>query len=190
VPLLALSNGQRLGLALVAAVFILFSLLCALVIPRARPDFPGTNGLRAFVAVTIVLLIAMLGAVEVFARESHEEPAEEGAAETITAEEETTTATTGTTTTAQGTTTAAAAEGNAEAGKSVFASAGCGGCHTLEAAGSTGTVGPSLDESKPDFDLVVERVTNGQGVMPSFKDRLSEQQIKDVAAYVVESTQG
>jgi mono/diheme cytochrome c family protein len=79
-------------------------------------------------------------------------------------------------------------QGNAEAGAEVFASAGCGGCHTLKAAGSSGTVGPNLDEAKPDHDLVVERVTNGKGPMPSFKDQLSEQQIQDVAAYVVAST--
>ena len=70
----------------------------------------------------------------------------------------------------------------------VFASAGCGGCHTLEAAGSSGNVGPNLDDSKPDVALVVDRVTNGQGAMPSFEDQLSEQEIADVAAYVVEST--
>ena len=70
----------------------------------------------------------------------------------------------------------------------VFASAGCGGCHTLEAAGSSGTVGPNLDESQPDLELVVDRVTNGQGAMPAFGDSLSEQEIADVAAYVVEST--
>ena len=51
-------------------------------------------------------------------------------------------------------------------------------------AGSSGTVGPNLDDAKPDDDLVVERVTNGSGVMPSFADQLSEQEIKDVAAYV------
>jgi mono/diheme cytochrome c family protein len=79
-------------------------------------------------------------------------------------------------------------QGNAEAGAEVFSSAGCGGCHVLEAAGSSGTVGPNLDEAKPDHALVVERVTNGKGAMPSFKDQLSEQQIQDVAAYVVAST--
>lgn len=81
-------------------------------------------------------------------------------------------------------------EGDAEAGAEVFAQAGCGGCHVLAAANSSGTVGPNLDESQPDFDLVVERVTNGMGAMPSFKDELSEKQIADVAAYVSESTSG
>jgi mono/diheme cytochrome c family protein len=81
-------------------------------------------------------------------------------------------------------------KGDPENGAKVYASAGCGGCHTMEAAGSSGTVGPNLDETKPDYELVVDRVTNGQGAMPSFKDQLSEQEIADVAAYVVESTQG
>jgi cytochrome c6 len=81
-------------------------------------------------------------------------------------------------------------EGDAANGEKIFASAGCGGCHTLEAAGSTGNVGPNLDESQPDTELVVDRVTNGAGAMPAFGDQLDEQQIQDVAAYVVDSTQG
>ena len=70
----------------------------------------------------------------------------------------------------------------------MFASAGCGGCHTLEAAGSSGNVGPNLDDAEPDAALTADRVTNGQGAMPAFGDQLSEQQIADVVAYVVEST--
>ena len=81
-----------------------------------------------------------------------------------------------------------AGQGDAAAGEEVFAQGGCGGCHVLEAAGTAGTVGPNLDESKPSFELVVDRVTNGSGVMPSFKDQFSEEQIQNVAAYVVEST--
>ena len=71
----------------------------------------------------------------------------------------------------------------AAAGREVFLS-NCGSCHTLADAGTTGTVGPNLDSSSPPTELVVERVTNGMGVMPSFADTLSEQQIADVAAYV------
>jgi mono/diheme cytochrome c family protein len=88
----------------------------------------------------------------------------------------------GETTTAE--TTPSSGAGDATAGKAVFASAGCGACHTLAAAGSKGAVGPNLDQKKPPYDLVVNRVTNGKGVMPSFKGKLGEQQIKDVAAYV------
>ena len=94
---------------------------------------------------------------------------------------------TATTETAQ-TETSGGGGGDAAAGKEVFASAGCGSCHTLQAAGSTGTIGPNLDDVKPDHDLIVERVTNGASPMPSFKDSLSEQQIQDVAAFVFEST--
>ena len=72
-------------------------------------------------------------------------------------------------------------------GGKVFASAGCGGCHVLSAAGSSGAVGPSLDAVKPSTALVIERVTKGMGAMPPFGDQLSEQQIADVAAYVHES---
>ena len=85
---------------------------------------------------------------------------------------------------------AGAPTGDPAAGEAVFASAGCGGCHTLEAAGATGTVGPNLDEAKPEQALVIDRVTHGKSVMPSFAGQLSEKQIQDVAAYVVDSTQG
>jgi mono/diheme cytochrome c family protein len=68
-------------------------------------------------------------------------------------------------------------------GKSIF-SANCGSCHTLADAGTTGTVGPNLDQSQPAKDLVVDRVTNGQGAMPSFSASLDAQQIEAVADYV------
>jgi cytochrome c6 len=97
---------------------------------------------------------------------------------------ETETTETGTTET-ETTTTEPAAEGDPVAGKEVFLGASaCGGCHTLADAGASGTVGPNLDDAKPSADLVVDRVTNGSGVMPPFKDTLSAQQIADVAAYV------
>ncbi len=75
-------------------------------------------------------------------------------------------------------------------GEAVFASAGCGGCHVLEAAGASGNVGPSLDEAKPSKELVIERVTNGKGAMPSFADSQTPDEIAAVADYVVASTGG
>jgi plastocyanin len=80
--LLGLTNAQKFGLAGVAFVFVAFSLVASMLIPRYRPDFPGRRHLRLFIAATVVLFIAMLGAVEVFAREEEEEPREEAAAET------------------------------------------------------------------------------------------------------------
>lgn len=82
------------------------------------------------------------------------------------------------------------AEGDATNGATVWENAGCGSCHTLAAAGATGAVGPNLDDLKPSQETVVQQVTNGGGGMPAFGDQLSEQEILDVAAYVVESTQG
>jgi cytochrome c553 len=69
-------------------------------------------------------------------------------------------------------------------GAKVFASAGCGGCHTLSAAKSTGQTGPNLDQLKPGYDTVVRQVSNGGGGMPSFAGRLSRKQIQQVASYV------
>ncbi len=75
-------------------------------------------------------------------------------------------------------------QGDAAAGKAVFTSQPCGSCHTLKDAGTTGQVGPNLDDAKPPYALVVTRVTNGMGVMPAFKGQLTAKQIQDVAAYV------
>ncbi|HWN22973.1 MAG TPA: c-type cytochrome, partial [Gaiellaceae bacterium] len=81
-------------------------------------------------------------------------------------------------------------EGDAAAGEAIYAENGCGGCHTLEAAGSSGNIGPNLDDTQPDLELAIDRVTNGAGAMPAFGDQLEPQQIADVAAFVVESTSG
>jgi len=80
--------------------------------------------------------------------------------------------------------------GDPNDGKSVFASAGCGSCHTLAAAGATGLVGPSLDAIARQLTqaLIVTQVTNGGMTMPAFGSTLSPAQINDVAAYVYAST--
>lgn len=78
-------------------------------------------------------------------------------------------------------------KGDATAGKEIFAAQGCTACHTLAAAGATGTVGPNLDEAKPSYELAVTRVTLGQGGMPKFGDKLEPQQIADVAEFVSSS---
>jgi mono/diheme cytochrome c family protein len=108
---------------------------------------------------------------------------------TTTTETETTTSeSTATETTSQSTTTETGAtppKGDPVAGKAIFLGAsGCTGCHTLADAGSSGTVGPNLDDAKPSFELAYDRVTNGQGGMPSFSTSLTDQQRADVAAYV------
>src|SRR4051812_48785008 len=82
-----------------------------------------------------------------------------------------------------GTTTSATPQGKPD-GKQVYASAGCGGCHTMKAGGSTGNVGPNLDQLKPSKDAVAHQVTVGGGAMPAFKGQLSDAQIQAVAEYV------
>jgi mono/diheme cytochrome c family protein len=81
-------------------------------------------------------------------------------------------------------TTAPKKSGGEADGAAIFADSGCGSCHTLTAAGTSGTIGPNLDESKPSKELAMERVRDGRGAMPSFADSLSPEQIEAVAEYV------
>ena len=196
--LLALT-GYETALVVVAGSFIVFALVMALVIPRSRPQFPGKR-LPIFLAVCGVFFLAQMTAVLVLAEKGEaDEPVHEetttGAESTeptpteTTATETTATETTGTETTTTEPTTPA--QGDPVAGKEVFLGAsGCAGCHALSDAGSTGTIGPNLDDLKPSHDAVVAQVTNGGGGMPAFGDSLSEDQIQDVAAYVSSATQG
>ena len=71
-------------------------------------------------------------------------------------------------------------------GKSIFA-ANCSSCHTLKAAGANGTVGPNLDQLKPDQARVQHQVEVGGGVMPAFKGKLTDTQISAVAKYVADN---
>ena len=188
--LLGLSTGHAIGLGLIAAAFVVFALLCALVIPKRWPQFPGQRGLRWFIVATVVLCIGTLAAVEVFAKEAEEE----------TAQAETTT-TTSTDTTSTGTTTNAAqppapAQGDSAAGKQLYAAQGCGGCHAFEAAGSNGAIGPNLDEalSGKDAEFVHESIVDPNNdiasgyqpnIMPAnFEQTLTPEQIDDLVAFL------
>lgn len=156
-------------LIIVAATFIAWAIITAIFVPKRHPTFP--RRLDAYILVSALLFVGQMTAVVwVTGTQEVEEEAHAaeggggGGPETTPPPPET--------------------GGDAAAGKKVFLSAGCTSCHTLADAGSTGTVGPNLDEAKPSAELVMERVTNGMGVMPSFKGQLSEKQIQDVAAYV------
>ena len=182
-------DTDQIILAVFAAVLIVFSLTVALVIPRRNPSFPaGKSGI--FFTVAALLVAGMLLGVVFFGAEDaedlHAAPAETEAAQTGEAPAETGGAETG------APSEPSAPAGDAAAGEAVWAEAGCGSCHTLAAAGASGTVGPNLDDVQPSFELVVERVTNGAGAMPAFGQQglLDETQIQDVAAYVVQATQG
>ena len=174
-------TGYETALMVVALAFIVFALVVALVIPRSRPGFPG-NRLGLFIAICGVFFVAQMTAVLVLAEVGEaDEPAHEEAAG---GEEPEPTEPTEPTEPPPGVPPGETA-GDPVAGKEVFiGEAGCASCHTLSDAGATGTIGPNLDASQPSAELVVERVTNGLGGMPSFAETLSEEQIQDVAAYV------
>ena len=170
----AITGLGKTVLLVVAITFIAWAIVTAIFVPRGNPSFP--RRLDAYILVSALLFVCQMTAVvwvtgtQEVEEEAHAAVGGGGG--------------TGTSTEPGGTTTEPAAAGDAAAGKQVFESAGCTACHTLADAGSTGAVGPNLDEAKPPASLVVDRVTNGKGAMPSFKGQLTETQIQDVAAYV------
>lgn len=73
---------------------------------------------------------------------------------------------------------------HAETGSQVFASAGCGRCHTLAAAHAKGTIGPNLDHLQPTYAHALKQVTYGGGAMPAFQGTISKAEIEAVAHFV------
>jgi len=183
--LLGLSTGNAVGLSLVAGVFVVFAILSALVIPRRWPQFPGQR-LGWFIAATLVLFVASLGAVEVFAKEEEPEAAEPG---------QTTPGTEPTPTETQ-----PAPEGDPAAGRTIFEAQGCGGCHSFSAAGTSSEVGPDLDEAlqgkDPGFirESIVDpnkEIASGfaPNVMPQdFGEKLSDKELDDLVAFLTTSS--
>jgi mono/diheme cytochrome c family protein len=148
---------------------------------------------RTALALASLALVLAVGLAAGCGGEEEATPTPDTITGTLTTDTETTTdetttdeTTTDETTTDETTTdTGATGEGDPAAGKEVFLGAGgCGSCHTFADAGTSGSIGPNLDDAAPSVDLAVDRVTNGQGAMPSFSGQLTEQQIADVAAYV------
>jgi|TARA_B110000014_G_C19628118_1_gene331688 cytochrome c6 len=64
----------------------------------------------------------------------------------------------------------------------------CGVCHSLQAAGSDGQIGPNLDMLKPQVEQIISAVTNGIGVMQPWEGILTEEEIEAVAYYIFNST--
>jgi cytochrome c oxidase subunit 2 len=89
-----------------------------------------------------------------------------------------------------------AGKANPAAGKKVFADSGCSGCHTFQAAGATGKIGPDLDQALKDKDaaFIKESITDPNkeiapgfqpNVMPgSYGSQLTSQQINDLVAFL------
>lgn len=120
----------------------------------------------------------------------------------------TTSQSTSTVATTTGGSTTSSGGGDATAGKTVFASNGCGSCHTFKAAGSSGTIGPDLDtapatDAKADHNMalaafVSQSITDpeayiakgfSKGLMPkTFGKSLSKTQLKDLVAFILSGT--
>ncbi len=66
----------------------------------------------------------------------------------------------------------------------------CGSCHVLADAETQGTVGPNLDQARPQLQAAIMQITNGGGGMPPFSGQLTDQQIRALAEYIVETTSG
>jgi cytochrome c553 len=82
------------------------------------------------------------------------------------------------------------AAGARAAGPQLWGQAGCGGCHTLAAAGSDGQVGPNLDQLRPSASRIALQITDGGTAMPSFSGSLSSSEIQSLAAWIASVAAG
>ncbi len=189
--LAALSSGHKVGILVVAGVFIAFALASSFLLPTLSASFPGER-VGPFVAVAVLLTAGMLAAIIVLAREPKESRA---------AGETTTTAPT----TAPSPKPPAPSAGDAAAGKQLFTSQGCTACHTFTPAGSAGTVGPNLDHLAADVrkanrgsleQYATESIEDPgayvvpgypDGVMPTTFASLGDKKIADLVAFLAQS---
>ena len=191
----ALSDAQKTGIGLMGAAFIVFALVSAFVLPRRWPNFPGKY-VWPYVAVVICFFLAMMAVIVWVAKEPPEQ-AEASSTPPAAAPPP------------SGPTKPPppppAAQGNAAAGKAVFAANGCGSCHTFTPAGANGTVGPNLDDLASNAqkanrgslaDYTHESIVDpnayvvpgfSAGIMPpDFGQKLSEKQIADLVAFLTQ----
>ena len=159
--LLMITTTGKVTLLIVAGAFIAWALITAIWIPKRNPGFPG-HADRVRAGLVSVLRrpdgCRLLGDEHAGGRDGGGRRSGDACRDDACRDD-----------TTPSTTPETGGEADVGAGKDVFASAGCSGCHTLADAGASGTVGPSLDERKPPSDLVVTRVTNGKGAMPSVR---------------------
>ncbi len=189
--LLALPTHSKVELATMGGLFILFALLSSFLAPRLNPNFPG-KALRWYVVVCVAFFVAMMSAIIFIAKEPSTAEAakpneEAGGKPGLTVP------------------TSPQPTGDPVAGKAVFASAGCGGCHMFTPAGATGTVGPDLDKladeaSKANMgsveDFTRESIVDpdkyiapgySKGIMPgTFGSTLTPTQLDDLVAFLTQ----
>jgi mono/diheme cytochrome c family protein len=189
VLLASLSAAQKAGLGGMGVAFIVFALVSAILIPRYQPNFPGRL-VWLYVAVSGCFFVGMMSAVIFVARETETEASAERPSPSETTPTETAPKP------------PPVPQGDAAAGKALFAAQGCGSCHTFAPANSTGTVGPDLDELSSAAQAA-NRGSLGQytfesikdpnayvvpgfsaGVMPPFGTTLTDAQIADLVAFL------
>ncbi|PQA89556.1 c-type cytochrome [Hyphococcus luteus] len=74
-----------------------------------------------------------------------------------------------------------------ESARDLFRTWSCASCHKLADAQAMGPIGPSLDNNPNlTYEYVVSRITNGQGAMPPFGGQLTEKEIADLSAYIMQ----
>jgi mono/diheme cytochrome c family protein len=193
----ALATSHKVGIAVMAGVFIAFALICSFLMPAVRPSFPGKH-VGLFVAISVLLTAGMLAAVIALAAEPKEEHGAAGGGETTTSA-----------TAPQTPTTAKPPPpaGDAAAGKALFNAQGCSACHTFKPAGATAKVGPDLDNLAADAakanrgtteEYAAESIKDPtayvvpgypNGVMPAFTS-LSDKQVGDLVAFLVSGSKG
>lgn len=189
----ALATSHKVGIAVMAGVFIGFALICSFLMPAIRPSFPGKR-VGLFVAICVLLTAGMLAAVIALAAEPKEEHGAAGGGETTTAAAPASPTPT--------TSKPSAPAGDAAAGKALFNAQGCSACHTFKPAGATAKVGPDLDNLSADAakanrgtpeEYATESIKDPSayvvpgypnGVMPAFTS-LSDKQLGDLVAFLL-----
>ncbi len=187
--LLSLSAGQKTGIAIVAAAFVVFALASSFLIPKYRPNYPG-GAVKLFVLISALFAAGMLTAIVVLGKEKKEAVAASSSGPA-------------TTPSSTGGTTIAPPTGNPANGKALFASQGCGACHTFKPAGTNGKVGPDLDNLPADAQKANQPLSDyakasiatpnayvvpgfPSGVMPPFGQTLKPNQIDDLVAFLIQ----
>jgi mono/diheme cytochrome c family protein len=73
-------------------------------------------------------------------------------------------------------------------GRALFNDWSCGACHTLADAKGSGQIGPALDgNANLDYGFTSDRITNGQGAMPSFGGQMTDDEIDVVTKYILQA---
>jgi mono/diheme cytochrome c family protein len=77
-----------------------------------------------------------------------------------------------------------ALKGDATAGATVYKDQGCTTCHGADGKGTSVTMENVAAAAVSEKEESIEQILNGGGLMTAYKDKLSDQQIADVVAYL------